>query len=79
MKPYESRFTIGDRVRVVDTQHLNEFRREWKYHTPLTDEQIDHGGETARVADVGFYHGGDPLYQLEGLPGLWHEQCLSDA
>ena len=27
-------------------------------------------------AGVAFYHGGDPLYKLAGIPGLWHEQCL---
>jgi hypothetical protein len=26
--------------------------------------------------EVGFYHGGDVLYTLDGIPGLWHEQCL---
>lgn len=26
---------------------------------------------------VGFYHGGDELYGLEGVPGLWHKQCLT--
>jgi hypothetical protein len=25
---------------------------------------------------VGFYHGGDPLYSLDGVPGVWHERCL---
>ena len=33
-------------------------------------------GKAARVADVGFYHGGDVLYGLEGIPGTWHEACL---
>jgi hypothetical protein len=29
-----------------------------------------------RVKEVSFYHGGDQLYILENLPGIWHEQCL---
>jgi hypothetical protein len=33
----------------------------------------------ALVEEVSFYHGGDALYVLEGLPGLWHEQCLESA
>jgi hypothetical protein len=28
------------------------------------------------VQEVGFYHGGDVLYQLRGVPGTWHECCL---
>jgi hypothetical protein len=28
------------------------------------------------VRDVGFYHGGDVLYHLDGAPGIWHEVCL---
>jgi hypothetical protein len=28
------------------------------------------------VKDVGFYHGGDELYQVAGIPGTWHEECL---
>ena len=28
---------------------------------------------------VGFYHGGDALYELEGVPGVWHEVCLRKA
>jgi hypothetical protein len=30
----------------------------------------------AKVKSVGFYHGGDELYELEGVLGTWHEQCL---
>ena len=34
-----------------------------------------------RVLDerVGYYHGGDVLYELEGVPGVWHEVCLRKA
>lgn len=31
------------------------------------------------VEKVGFYHGGDPLYKLDGVPGVWHEECLEAA
>ena len=31
------------------------------------------------VSSVGFYHGGDELYVIEGIPGVWHEVCLSLA
>jgi hypothetical protein len=25
------------------------------------------------------HHGGDELYKLKGVPGIWHEQCLEEA
>jgi hypothetical protein len=33
-------------------------------------------GKVAEVENVGFYHGGDALYILKGIPGIWHERCL---
>ena len=30
----------------------------------------------ARVKEVTFFHGGDEIYSLEGMPGVWHEACL---
>ena len=79
MKPYEAAFPIGSSVRVCDRASLEKFRRDWKYHDPLTVEQIEFADKVAPVAEVGFYHGGDPLYKLGGLPGVWHEECLTSA
>lgn len=31
------------------------------------------------VEEVGFYHGGDELYKLSQVPGVWHQQCLKEA
>ena len=31
------------------------------------------------VTNVGFSHGGDVLYKLQRLPGIWHEECLEVA
>jgi hypothetical protein len=36
-------------------------------------------GHETRVKNVFFYHGGDELYELDNVPGIWHEQCLKDA
>ena len=74
--PYQSRYTVGSRVRVADRARLDRFRAEWHHHHPLTPEQVAAAGLEGVVAEVGFYHGGDPLYQLADLPGLWHEPCL---
>ena len=76
---YEAAFQPGDRVKVASIEELELFRRTWKYHHPLTDEQLHYAGRTAKVREVGFYHGGDPLYRLEGVPGVWHEACLRGA
>jgi hypothetical protein len=32
--------------------------------------------KTGKIKSVGFYHGGDVLYEIEGVPGIWHERCL---
>ncbi len=74
--PYEARFHVGAQVRISAQANLERFAHEWKLHHPLSSEQLGYAGRVATVKDVGFYHGGDPLYQLEGIPGLWHEPCL---
>jgi len=78
VKPYEARFPVGTHVQIADAQKLDDFMREWKYHNPLKTEQIDFAGRPAVVEKVGFYHGGDPLYVLRDIPGLWHEECLEE-
>jgi len=63
-------------VRVVPKPALEDFLRTWKLHHPLMPEQLEFGGRTAKVLKSGMYHGGDVLYELDGIPGIWHEQCL---
>ena len=77
--PYKEAYLKGAKVRVADRDFLEEFKREWKYHHKLIPEQFEYAGRMAAVEGVGFYHGGDALYKLEGIPGLWHEQCLRPA
>ena len=48
----------------------------WRYHHKLRPEQLEYADKVTTVADVGFYHGGDAVYTLEGIPGLWLDQCL---
>lgn len=76
---YKEKFPAGSLVRTADTQRLNTFQKTWKYHHKLTPEQLKHAGEVGHVEKVGFYHGGDVLYELRGIPGIWHEQCLESA
>jgi hypothetical protein len=79
MRPYKAAFAVGSNVTIANLSNLEEFRRTWRFHNPLQEEQLAYAGKEARVAKVGFYHGGDPLYEMEGIPGVWHEVCLSKA
>ncbi len=76
MPIYDASYPAGTTVRVADEAALVEFRDKWKAHNPLTEEMIACAGREAAVKSVGYYHGGDPLYVLVGVPGVWHEVCL---
>ena len=77
--PYKEAFPVGTEVRVADRGFLEEFQAAWEYHHKLRPEQLAYAGHQATVVEVGFYHGGDPVYTLSGVPGLWLEQCLRPA
>jgi hypothetical protein len=74
--PYKAEFPVGSLVRIAGRDALEHFMRTWKFHNKLQPEQLDYGGKAGKIRSVGFYHGGDELYQIEGVPGIWHEQCL---
>ena len=73
-----AKFAQGNVVRVADATFLGEFLETWKYHHPLAPEQLAFAGRTAKVKSSGMYHGGDVLYVLEDVPGIWHEICLRE-
>lgn len=75
--PYESKFDRGAKARVAARATLEAFLRDWKYHHKLEVQQLSYAGRVAEVGFVGFYHGGDVLYTLKDIPGIWHEQCLA--
>ena len=77
--PYNSAFSTGAPVRIGDRATLEKFMRSWRPHNPLSPEQLAFADKPARVAQVGYYHGGDVLYTLEDVPGVWHEVCLREA
>jgi hypothetical protein len=74
--PYNCEFPKGTAVRIANRDFLEKFLREWKYHHKLTPEQLDYHDQVSIVANASVYHGGDELYELEGIPGIWHEECL---
>ncbi len=75
--PYKEEFQVGSLVKIADRGALEDFARNWKLHNKLQPEQLDDAGKIGKIKSVGFYHGGDELYQIEGIPGIWHEQCLA--
>ena len=76
MPAYKELFPVGSSVRVTAPDRLDEFHRTWRFHHPLAGEQLAFAGRQAIVRRVSFYHGGDVLYELERVPGVWHEACL---
>ena len=38
--------------------------------------QLQSAGKVATVVRASMYHGGDQLYELTGVPGIWHERLL---
>ena len=74
--PYKEEFPIGSLVKIATRSSLEDFMRTWKLHNKLMPEQLEYAGKSGKIKSVGFYHGGDELYQIEGVPGIWHECCL---
>ena len=77
--PYKEAFPAGPTVRVADRPFLELFMKEWKYHHKLTSGQLAYADRETKVKGVAFYHGGDPVYTLDDIPGLWLEPCLRPA
>jgi hypothetical protein len=70
--PYNEEYPVGTKVRIANRENLEKFIAEWKLHNPLNFKQLDFANKVAVVEEVGFYHGGDELYKLVDIPGLWH-------
>jgi hypothetical protein len=77
--PYKAEFEVGSEVRVADRAFLESFLEAGQYHNELESEQLEFAGAVSKVQKVDFFHGGDEIYTLEGIPGVWHEECLSAA
>ena len=73
----KAEFEIGNQVRIADRAFLESFMEAGQYHNELEPEQLEYAGRTAKVKEVSFFHGGDEIYTLEAVPGVWHEECLA--
>ncbi len=76
---YSAEYPVGSCVRIASREELSAFMCTWHFHHPLQPSQLQYAGQLAGVTDVGFYHGGDELYRLADIPGIWHEENLALA
>ncbi len=67
---------VGSLVRIADRENLEKALVGSTVHLP-EPMQFLHTGATARVVHVRFSADGEPLYGLDGRPGLWSESWLS--
>jgi hypothetical protein len=74
--PYHASHAVGSAVRIAARNVLDNFAKTWRLHNPLTTEQLAFAGHASTIKSVGYYHGGDALYVLSDVPGVWHDQCL---
>ena len=75
----KAEFEVGSEVRIADRAFLEDFLEAGQYHNELEPEQLAYAGKIAKVKAVDFFTGGDEIYTLQGIPGVWHEECLSAA
>ena len=38
------KYPVGTDIRIVDIERLQAFRRDWKYHHPISDQQVQFAG-----------------------------------
>ena len=76
---YEEKFPKGTNVKIASRMTLEDFLRTWRYHHKLETQQLAYADKIAEVESVGFYHGGDVIYKLKDVPGIWHQHLLSPA
>jgi hypothetical protein len=74
-----AKFPQGSRVRVAPRRTLEEFLATWRFHHKLQHEQLAYAAQVAEVEEIFMYHGGDILYKLVNLPGIWHQHLLESA
>ena len=77
--PYEAEYPVGTSVRITSKEALESFMQRWQLHHPLQSDQLGFADQLTKVKSVSFYHGADEIYELEDIPGIWHEDNLSPA
>ena len=68
MPAYHEAFQAGELLSIADEAALRAFQQYWtNHHHPLQEAQIPYAGARCFVRHVGFYHGGECLYEV----GMW--------
>jgi hypothetical protein len=70
------KFKRGSIVRIADLSVLEEFLQSWQLHHKLEPMQLEYAGANGEIENAYMYHGGDMIYKLKDIPGLWHERLL---
>ena len=70
------KYTPGSSVRILSRERLDALSRGSKYRLKIEENQFAYAGQVAMVKWSGLYHGGGFVYQLDGVPGFWHETLL---
>lgn len=70
------KYTQGTSIRIRSREQLEELSRRPKFQLKIDPNQLAFAGQVAMVKWSGLYHGGGYVYQLDGVPGYWHEQVL---
>jgi len=70
------KYTQGTSVRIRSREQLEAISRRPKPLLKIEPSQFAFAGQVAMVKWSGLYHGGGYVYQLDGVPGYWHEQVL---
>ena len=70
------KYTQGSSVRIRSREQLEELARRPKSTLKIAASQLAFAGQVAMVKWAGLYHGGGYVYQLDGVPGYWHELVL---
>ena len=72
MPAYHAAFLCGEKLKIKPISFLRQYLRpEWPSHNPLEPEHLEFAGQRVSVSAVSYYHGGQILYQLRGIPGYW--------
>jgi hypothetical protein len=70
------KYTEGSSVRIRSREQLEDLARSRKNQVKIDSNQLAFAGQIAMVKWSGLFHGGGYVYQLDGVPGYWHELVL---
>jgi hypothetical protein len=79
MPAYHSVFLRGENVKIKPPEFLRQYLApDWRWHNPLDSDNLKFAGGVFAVVDIGYFHGGEVMYELQGIRGFWHEDSVED-